>query len=446
MKKTEVQFRKTSVVPLGPQKKHQEREKRQQAEDLVRTLSLPGKHEPEIPLQINTEEKEETRRVASNERGSVRRRILCVLLCGVVAAGCIGFLPQIKAVMPQAALISAGLLMPEGGEQLFQNHGVIPSSSSSAQDESTLPAGVNSTESMISSESGSQVSSADASSQAPSSVESILSSASGENILPVKETSIVNTGNYKSKDSLVQVINKSQVHKFDVDEELAKQPDVKLIDTEEPQVLIYHTHTTEAYRESFTGTYEKGEETHSQNPRESVVNVGNIITEKLNEAGIVTIHDTTINDSPAYNGAYTRSLNKAEEYLKQHPSIQVILDVHRDSLTQEDGTKLKPTATINGKKAAQIMIVSGCDDYGQLGYPDWEYNLRFGLRLQRTLATDYTGLMRPLYFWNIRYNQHLTHGTLLVEFGTEANTYEEVAYSAELFAEGLIKQLSELKE
>ena len=75
MKKTEVQFRKTSVVPLGPQKKHQEREKRQQAEDLVRTLSLPGKHEPEIPLQINTEEKEETRRVASNERGSALGRL-----------------------------------------------------------------------------------------------------------------------------------------------------------------------------------------------------------------------------------------------------------------------------------------------------------------------------------------------------------------------------------
>ena len=129
----------------------------------------------------------------------------------------------------------------------------------------------------------------------------------------------------------------------------------------------------------------------------SVIRVGDVLTQKLNEAGIATIHDTTYHDDPAYNGAYTRSMQTTQKYLEKYPSIQVVLDVHRDSLTQADGTKLKPTVTINGKKAAQIMIVSGCDDDGSIGYPEWQYNMRFGLRLQKEIATKYSGLARPLY-------------------------------------------------
>ena len=169
--------------------------------------------------------------------------------------------------------------------------------------------------------------------------------------------------------------------------------------------------------------------------------MGDVLAQKLNEYGIITIHDTTYHDDPAYNGAYTRSLATVEDYLEKYPSIKVILDVHRDCLEQSDKTKLKPTVTINGKKAAQIMIVSGCDDYNNLGYPDWRENLVFGLQLQAQIAEDNYGLARPLLTRHIRYNQHLSHAALLLEFGTEANTVEEVRYSAELFAQSLIKVL-----
>jgi len=197
--------------------------------------------------------------------------------------------------------------------------------------------------------------------------------------------------------------------------------------------------------ESFTGSYPTSFSARTNNPTQSVILVGDAITRTLNDAGIVTIHDTTFHDDPAYKGAYSRSLATMESYLQKYPSIQVILDVHRDCLEQADGTKLKPTVTINGKKAAQIMIVSGCDDKGTLGYPEWEYNLRFGLQLQKSLAQKYPGLARPLYCWNIRYNQHLRHGALLVEFGTEANTYDEVQYSGQMFADCLTNVLDSLR-
>ena len=88
----------------------------------------------------------------------------------------------------------------------------------------------------------------------------------------------------------------------------------------------------------------------------------------------------------------------------------------------QDGMRIKPTALINGKKAAQVMIISGCDDDGTLGFPNWEYNLRLGVRIQKSLSGLYPGLARPLSFCPKKYNEHMTKGSLLVEFGTEDNT------------------------
>jgi len=244
----------------------------------------------------------------------------------------------------------------------------------------------------------------------------------------------------------VTMNNKSAVHQIDIREMLNQKPDVQLQSTDKPQVLIYHTHTSEAYLTEDTGDYPSTYQARTQNPLESVVTVGDTITQKLNEAGIVTVHDTTVHDDPAYNGSYTRSLATVEKNLKQYPSLQVLLDIHRDCLEQADKTKLKPTLTVNGKKAAQIMIVCGCDDNGTLEYPDWRENCCFGLHLQSEISERFTGLARPMYMRHIRYNQHLSHAALLLEFGTEANTVEEVRYSAELFADALIAVLKTCTE
>ncbi|CAB1243044.1 MAG: stage II sporulation protein P [Clostridiales bacterium] len=201
-----------------------------------------------------------------------------------------------------------------------------------------------------------------------------------------------------------------------------------------PMVLIYHTHTCEAY----AGV------TSSDDPSLSVVAVGDAIAQELQAAGIGVIHDTTIHDSPNYNGCYDRSCATVQKNLAQYPSIQVTLDIHRDSMTTKDGIRYKPTAIINGKRAAQIMIISGCDD-GTLNFPNWAENLKLAVRLQSGGA-QFSKLMRPLDFTNRRYNEELTNGSLLCEFGTEVNTLDEAVYSGHLFGQVLSQELSKIAQ
>ena len=87
------------------------------------------------------------------------------------------------------------------------------------------------------------------------------------------------------------------------------------------------------------------------------------------------------------------------------------------------------------------MIISGCNDTGKLDFPNWKYNLRMAMQLQKQLTQDWEGLARPLYFAPFRYNMHLTKNSLLLEFGTEVNTLEEAKYSAEMTGESLVKVL-----
>ena len=164
----------------------------------------------------------------------------------------------------------------------------------------------------------------------------------------------------------------------------------------------------------------------------------------LKAAGYGVVHDTTCHDYPSYNGSYDRSGETIQRNLEKYPDIQVTLDVHRDAMGTQDGMRIKPTALINGKKAAQVMIISGCDDDGTLGFPNWEYNLRLGVRIQKSLSDLYPGLARPLSFCPKKYNEHMTKGSLLVEFGTEVNTLEEVKYSGQLFGKALAETLEQL--
>ena len=242
----------------------------------------------------------------------------------------------------------------------------------------------------------------------------------------------INTGGSKYEDFYVK--NSNQHHSVDIGAELSKRPDIKIQKNAGPQVLIYHTHTTEA----FSGV------TRTTDKTKSVCAVGDAIAKQLEAAGIGVLHDTTYHDYPAYNGSYQRSIVTMRKDLKAHPSIQVTIDLHRDAMTRSDGTRLKPTAVVNGKKTAQVMVISGCDDTGDLGFPDWEYNLRFALRLQKSMADLYPNFARPLNFCARRYNENVTHGSLLVEIGTDANTLDEAVYGGELFGKALAATLSQL--
>ena len=144
---------------------------------------------------------------------------------------------------------------------------------------------------------------------------------------------------------------------------------------------------------------------------------------QLNAAGVNTLHDTTLHDYPSYNGSYAKSNATVRSYLERYPSIKVVLDVHRDAIQRDDGTRVKPVADIGGMKAAQVMIICGADVDGNL--PNFKQNLRFASRWQDKMESMFPGLTRPVLFDYRYYNQDLTTGSLLIEMGGHANTLEE---------------------
>ncbi len=216
----------------------------------------------------------------------------------------------------------------------------------------------------------------------------------------------------------------------------------KFTKTNTPQVLIIHTHTTEGYMLYDAGYYNAADRERTHDQQRSVCAVGAALKDTLAAEGIVAIHDTTLHDQP-YSGAYTRSAKTVENYLKQYPSIQVVLDLHRDALMEGATGLVKPTVTVNGKKAAQVMLIAGVVSTSALPNPHAAQNFALAAQWQKALTADYAGLMRPLSTVGSRYNQHLHAGYLLVEVGSEANTVAEAVYSAELLGKTLAELLRE---
>ena len=269
----------------------------------------------------------------------------------------------------------------------------------------------------------------------------------------IKYKNSTNDGKIISKDCSTQnatneyngiyVKNATASHKINIPEQLEKSVNA-IVDIDEPSVLVYHTHTTETYELLDRGFYTNERSSRSEDSKENMIRVGEEICKVLEERGIKTIHDKTIYDEK-YNGAYERSRENVIKILRDNPSIQVVLDVHRDAMYQKNGTRIKPVAEINGKKAAQIMILTGCEDGNVTNFPEWEKNLAFAVQLQNKVNSDNPKLLRPLMFCSRKYNMHLTTCSLLVEFGTDANTLAEAVYSAELFAVSLSDYLKENK-
>lgn len=207
-----------------------------------------------------------------------------------------------------------------------------------------------------------------------------------------------------------------------------------------PQVLIMHTHTTECYLERDDGTYRATDPSRTNDASKNMLAVGEALAAQLKMAGIGVLHDTEIHDQP-YTGAYGHSKKAVQAYLKQYPTIRVVLDLHRDAIYPDDNTRIKPTVVINGKKAAQVMIIVGMLNSKTAPNAHVKENLSFAAHLQQRLHTDYPGLMRPLNLANARYNQQLTNGSLLLEMGSDVNTLEEALYAAELVGKGLVQVL-----
>lgn len=225
---------------------------------------------------------------------------------------------------------------------------------------------------------------------------------------------------------------------LDISSQLSSPLGFAIQNTNKPQVLIVHTHTTEAYMDDDLGFYYAGKQFRSSDDNENITRVGAAISNTLTAQGITAVQATTHHDDPTYNGSYDRSAATINKYLEQYPTIKVILDIHRDSVGYDDERgKLKPTFTYNNKKAAQIMIMAGYDPNGEYDFPDWEYNLRFALQLQQQTETMYPGMTRPVDFGDFAYNMNINTGSLLIEIGTDVNTFAEAEYSGELLANSL---------
>ena len=212
---------------------------------------------------------------------------------------------------------------------------------------------------------------------------------------------------------------------------------------EGPQVLIVHTHGSEAYTPDGTDTYVATGECRTTDTEKSVVRVGDEIAKVLTEMGLTVVHDTALYDYPEYNGAYDRSLAAVENWLAQYPTIQVVLDVHRDALIGSDGTVYKPITTINGEKCAQVMLVMGSN--ALYDHPNWLENLALAVQVQKEMNTLWPTLARPIGLRENRYNQQTAPGAMLVEVGSHGNTLQEALAAARMFARALGAVLLEYK-
>jgi stage II sporulation protein P len=196
-------------------------------------------------------------------------------------------------------------------------------------------------------------------------------------------------------------------------------------DSSVPQILIYHTHSQEEYADF-----------GPSNPGATVVGNGDYLAELLRAKGWNVIHDTGTYDIQGGNRAYTYALEGITRILQENPTIQVILDLHRDGVKES----LHLVHEVNGKPTANIMFFQGMSrtPEGAIEYlpnPYLEENLAFGFQMQLAAAGRYPGFTRKIYLKGLRYNLHLRPRSALIEVGAQNNTSEEARNAMEPLAE-----------
>ena len=219
--------------------------------------------------------------------------------------------------------------------------------------------------------------------------------------------------------------------------------DLKL-EAGQPQVLIFHTHSSEAYTQDEYDKYEASDPYRTEDKRYSVIRVGDKLAEKLEGYGLTVLHDREIYDYPSYTGSYTRSGAAVERYLEDYPSIRVVIDLHRDAIGSGD-VVYKTNATLDGRSSAQVMLLVGTGENG-LWHPYWRENLKLAMYLKAAADEAWPSLMRPIELVSERYNQQLSTGMMILEVGSSGNTLREALTAIELFGETAGAALAALAE
>lgn len=220
--------------------------------------------------------------------------------------------------------------------------------------------------------------------------------------------------------------------------ELLQQDMTVDLSGDEPKILIYHTHSQEGYADSKAG-----------NPEDTVVGVGSELAEILEEKyGVSVYHDLSVYDmqdgKEDRNQAYSQAAVSVQNILNENPSIEVVLDLHRDGVPDD----VHLATEINGKETAQIMFLNGLcrdsngDDNNFIGNPNLEGNLAFSLQLQLKAKAYFPDFVRHIYLRAYRYNMHFKPRSLLVEVGAQNNTVAEAKNAMEPLADILYAVLA----
>lgn len=202
---------------------------------------------------------------------------------------------------------------------------------------------------------------------------------------------------------------------------------------EGPQILIYHTHSQEGYKDSVPG-----------DASTSVVGVGDYLESLLEQKyGFQVLHHKGVYDLPSRDNAYSVALPNIEKVLQENPTIEVVIDLHRDGVAEDRHL----VTEIDGKQTAKIMFFNGLSrttSQGDLTYLPNPYiaeNLALSFQMQLAAEEYYPGLTRKIYLKGYRYNLHLRPKSMLVEVGAQTNTFEEAKNAMEPLADILAKVL-----
>lgn len=200
-----------------------------------------------------------------------------------------------------------------------------------------------------------------------------------------------------------------------------------------PQILIYHTHSQERFVDS-----------DPADMADSIVGVGEYLTQLLGSYGFHVLHHTGEYDVDSRDDAYSKAGPAVEQILKENPSIEIVIDLHRDGVAE--GTHL--VTDVQGKQTASIMFFNGLSrttangDIGYLYNPYIQDNLAFSLQMQIAAEEYYPGFSRAIYLKGYRYNMHYCPKTLLVEVGAQTNTVQEAMNAMEPLADIIAKVIS----
>lgn len=197
-----------------------------------------------------------------------------------------------------------------------------------------------------------------------------------------------------------------------------------------PKVLILHTHGSESYEN--TEGYEESSQYRTLDERYNVVSVGERIGQLLTEQGLCVLHDKTLHDYPSYNGSYANSREAVKEYLQENPTIELVLDVHRDAMVDSMGNQVGYTVSTPEGEAARVMLVVGQNN------ETYQTNLALAEKLQVQLEKLCPGICRPICLRSSRFNQDLSQGALLIEIGAAGNTRQEALLAADYVAQAIV--------